>query len=158
SLLTKAIKLNPKTASYLTKRGTSRISQTPPNVEGALADSTEARKIDANFPAAYALEGHALIYRSRQRPTSDARRADLDQTCADCKSAVDKSKTDDKDRAMNLLYLSMAELEKGVIDTDTKTKKELLQQAKENAEKAVELEKDKAYPDYAYTALADALE
>src|SRR5262249_43724821 len=127
-------------------------------VEGALADATEARTIDANFPAAYALEGHALIYRSRQRPTSEARAADLDQAVAECQSAVKKSKSDDKDRAMHLLYLSIAELEKGVIDTDTKTKKELLQQAKENAEKAVELEKEKAYPDYAYTALANALE
>lgn len=157
-LLTKAIKLNPKVANYLTKRGVARISQTPPNVQGALDDAGEARKIDANFPAAYALEGHALIYRSRGQATSDARAADLNQAVAQCKSAVEKSKADDKDRAMHLLYLSMAQLEKGVTDTDTKAKKELLKQAKDNAEKAVELEKDKAYPDYAYTALANALE
>jgi hypothetical protein len=158
SLWSKAIKLNPKVANYFTKRGVARISQTPPNVEGALDDAASARKIDANFPAAYALEGHALIYRSRQQATSEARAADLDQAVAKCKAAVEKSKPDDKDRAMNMLYLSMAELEKGVIDTDTKTKRQLLEQAKENAEKAVELEKDKAYPDYAYTALANALE
>src|SRR5262249_2325533 len=148
----------PKIASYFTKRGTSRISQTPPNVQGALDDAAEARKVDPSFPAAYALEGHALIYRSRQQATNDARASDLNQAVAQCKSAVENSKPDDKDRATHLLYLSMAQLEKGVTDTDTKAKKELLQQAKENAEKAVELEKEKAYPDYAYTALANALE
>jgi hypothetical protein len=157
-LLTTAIKLNPKAAKYYTSRGVARISQVPPNVEGALADATEAGKLDANLPGAYALQGHALIYRSRQQPTREARLADLAQALASCKAAVDKSKANDDGRALHLLYLSMALLEKANADNDPKVKKDLLEQSVVFAQQAVELEKDKAYPDYAYTALANALE
>ena len=157
-LLTSAIKLNPKVPKHFTSRGVARISQVPPNVEGALADASEAKKLDANLPAAYALEGHSLIYRSRQEPTREARTADLAQALASCKAAVEKSKPTDDQRAMHLLNLSMALLEKANFDNDLKTKKELLDQSVVYAQQAVDLEKDKAYPDYAWTALANALE
>ncbi len=157
-LLTAAIKLNPKVPKHFTSRGVARISQVPPNIEGALADAADAKKLDANLPAAYALEGHGLIYRSRQEPTRESRLADLAQALASCKAAVDKSKAGDDQRAMHLLYLSMALLEKANCDNDPKVKKELLDQSVVYAQQAVELEKDKAYPDYAWTALANALE
>ncbi|HTQ37557.1 MAG TPA: protein kinase, partial [Pirellulales bacterium] len=155
-LTSAAITLNPKVAKYYTTRGVARISLTPPNVDGALKDATEASQLDPNFPAAYALQGHALIYRSRQEPSAEARTADLEKALAQCKAAVDKSKVDDKDRSMHLLYLSMAQLERANVDTDLKAKKDLLNQAVTNAQQAVDLEK--AYPDYAYTALGNALE
>lgn len=158
TLISKAIKLNGKVAKYYTTRGVARVSQTPPNVEGALADAADAQKIDPNFPAAYALEGHALIYRSRQQPSNEARTADLEKAVAKCKLAVEKSKPEDKEHSMDLLNLSMAQLEKGNMETDQKAKKDLLHDAKANAEQAVELEKDRAYPDYAYSALGNALE
>ena len=52
----------------------------------------------------------------------------------------------------------MALLEKSNIDNDPKVKKDFLEKSVIVAQQAVELEKDKAYPDYAYTALANALE
>ncbi|HZZ29975.1 MAG TPA: serine/threonine-protein kinase [Pirellulales bacterium] len=155
-LVSTAIKLNPKVAKYYTERGVARISLTPPNVDGALEDATEAVKLDANLPAAYALQGYALIYRSRREPSADARTADLEKALAQCKAAVEKSKADDKDRSMHFLYLSMAQLERANFDTDSAVKKDLLSQAVANAQQAVDLEK--AYPDYAYTALGNALE
>jgi serine/threonine protein kinase len=158
SLLTKAIALNPKIAKYYTSRGIARISLTPPEVDKALADALEAAKIDANLPAAFALQGHALIYRSRQKPTREARIADLDQAVSNCKLSVEKSKADDPERGLHLLNLSMALLERANIDNDPKFKKDYLEQSIAVAQQAVELEKDKAYPDYAYTALANALE
>ena len=94
-----------------------------------------------SLPAAYALQGHALIYRSRQQPSSDARKADLDKALAQCKAAVDKSKAEDKERSMHLLYLSMAQLERANFDSDPKVKKELLNQAVANAQQAVDLGK-----------------
>ncbi|HEY2827680.1 MAG TPA: hypothetical protein VGJ04_08780, partial [Pirellulales bacterium] len=155
-LISAAIKLNPKVAKYYTTRGVARISLTPPNVDGALADADAAVKLDANLPAAYALQGHAMIYRSRQEPSSEARKADLEKALAQCKAAVEKSKAEDKERSMHLLYLSMAQLERANFDSDPKVKKTLLDQAVANAQQAVDLEK--AYPDYAYTALGNALE
>jgi serine/threonine protein kinase len=155
-LTSEAIKLNPKVAKYYTTRGVARISLTPPNVDGALADAAAAAKLDTNLPAAYALQGHALIYRSRQEATSTARKADLEKAIAQCQVAVEKSKPDAKDRSMHLLYLSMAQLESANFETDPKVKKQLLEQAVVNARQAVDLEK--AYPDYAYTALGNALE
>jgi serine/threonine protein kinase len=155
-LLTKAIKLNPKVAKYYTSRGVARISQTPPNVDGALADAAEASKIDPNFPAAYALQGHALIYRSRQQPTAAQRLTDLEAALAKCRAAVDTGKPTDDAHAMHLLYLSMALLEKANFTIEPKLRKELLEEAIANAQKAVDLEK--AYPDYANTELGDALE
>jgi len=155
-LTSAAIKLNPKVAKYYTTRGVARISFTPPNVDGALSDADAATKLDANLPAAYALQGHALIYRSRQEPSNEARKADLEKALTQCKAAVEKSKDDDKARSMHLLYLSMAQLERANFDNDPKVKKELLDQAVANAQQAVDLEK--AYPDYAYTALGNALE
>ncbi len=155
-LTSTAIKLNPKVAKYYTTRGIARISLTPPNVDGALSDADAASKLDPNLPAAYALQGHALIYRSRQQPSSDARKADLEKALTQCQAAVDKSKADDKERSMHLLYLSMAQLERANFDSDPKVKQDLLEQAVTNAQQAVDLEK--AYPDYAYTALGNALE
>ncbi len=95
SLLTKAIALNPKVAKYYTSRGVARISLTPPEVDKALSDAAEAAKLDTNLPAAFALQGHALIYRSRQQPTREARIADLDQAVEKCNLSVEKSKEDD---------------------------------------------------------------
>ncbi|HEY2882745.1 MAG TPA: tetratricopeptide repeat protein, partial [Pirellulales bacterium] len=108
SLFTKAIALNPKIAKYFTSRGVARISLTPPEVDKALADAAEAAKIDANLPAAFALQGHALIYRSRQQPTREARIADLDQAVANCKLSIEKSTNDDPERGLHLLNFSMA--------------------------------------------------
>ncbi|HEY2881707.1 MAG TPA: hypothetical protein VGJ15_04725, partial [Pirellulales bacterium] len=48
--------------------------------------------------------------------------------------------------------------ERASIDNDPKLKKDYLEKSIAEAQQAVELEKDKAYPDYAYTALANALE
>jgi serine/threonine protein kinase len=154
-LLTAAIKINPKAPKYFTARGAARISQTPPNIDGARGDADEAIKLDPNLPAAFALQGHTLIYRSRREPTREARLADLQQAIATCQKAVD-IKADDDQRAMRLMYLSMAQLEKGTIETDQKIVKDLFAQSIENAQHAVELEK--AYPDYAYTALGNAYE
>ncbi|HEY2882315.1 MAG TPA: protein kinase [Pirellulales bacterium] len=155
-LLTQAIKLNSKVAKYYTTRGVARISLVPPNVDGALADAIEAGKLDPNFPDAFALQGHALIYRSRQQPTAALRMADLDSALAKCQTAVEKGKPTDEKHAMHLLYLSMALLEKANLLTDPKLKRDLLGQAIANAQAAVDLEK--AYPDYANTALGNALE
>ena len=158
SLLTKAIELNPKVAKYYTSRGVARISLTPPEVDKALADARDAAKIDANLPAAFALQGHALIYRSRQQPTREARIDDLDQAVEKCSTSVEKSKADDPERGLHLMNQSMALLERANIDNDPKFKKDYLEKSIAAAQQAVELEKDKAYPDYAYTALANALE
>jgi serine/threonine protein kinase len=158
SLLTKAITLNPKIAKYYTSRGVARISLTPPEVDKALSDAAEAAKLDANLPAAFALQGHALIYRSRQEPTRDARIADLDRAVENCNLSVEKSKEDDPQRGLHLLNLSMALLERANIDNDPKFKKDYLEKSIACAQQAVDLEKDKAYPDYAYTALANAEE
>ncbi len=155
-LLTKAIVRNPKVAKYYTSRGVVRVSQAPPNIDGALADAAGASKIDPNLPAAFALQGHALIYRSRQEPTRQARLADLDQALAMSNKSVEKSKADDKDRSMHLLYVSMAHLEMANFETDPKIRKEHLLKAVAAAQQAIELEK--AYPDYAYVALGNALE
>ena len=143
-------------AKYYTSRGVARVSQTPPNIDGALADAGEASKIDPNLPAAFALQGHALIYRSRQEPTRQARLADLEQALAMSTKSVEKSKADDKERSMHLLYVSMAHLEMANFETDPKIKKEHLQQAVIAAQQAIDLEK--AYPDYAYVALGNSLE
>ena len=158
SLLTKAIAVNPKVAKYYTSRGIARISLTPPDVDKALSDAAEATKIDANLPAAFALQGHALIYRSRQQPTREVRIADLDQAVEICSTSVKKSKADDPERGLHLMNQSMVLLERANIDNDPKFKKNYLGKSIAAAQQAVELEKDKAYPDYAYTALANALE
>ena len=155
-LLTNAIARNSKVAKYYTSRGVARVSQTPPNIDGALADAAEASKIDPNLPAAFALQGHALIYRSRQEPTRQGRLADLEQALAMSTKSVEKSKADDKERSMHLLYVSMAHLEMANFETDPKIKKEHLQQAVIAAQQAIDLEK--AYPDYAYVALGNSLE
>lgn len=155
-LLTKAITLNPKVAKYYTSRGAARISLVPPNVEGTLADATAAGKIDANLPAAYGLQGYALIYRSRQQATREARLADLEQALARAAAAVEKANPEDKDRGTDLLYVSMAHLEKATFETDPKAQKENLDKAVAYAQQAIDLEK--AYPDYAYVALGNALE
>ncbi len=155
-LLTKAIARNPKVAKYYTTRGVARVSQTPPNIDAALADAAEASKIDPNLPAAFALQGHALIYRSRQEATRQARLTDLDQALAMSTKSVEKSKAEDKERSMHLLYVSMAHLEMANFETDPKVKKEHLEQAVQAARQAIDLEK--AYPDYAYVALGNALE
>ena len=119
---------------------------------------TKAKELDPKLPGAYALLGHTLIYRSRQQPTRDAHVADLDEAGAMCEAAVKNAKPDDDQRAMHMLYLSMALLEKANIENDPKLKKELLEKSIKNAQQAVEIEKDKAYPDYAYTALGNAFE
>jgi serine/threonine protein kinase/tetratricopeptide (TPR) repeat protein len=155
-LLTLAIKLNSKVAKYYTSRGVARVSQVPPNITGALADADEASKIDPNLPAAFALQGHALMYRSRQDPTRDSRMADLDQSLAKSQLAVEKSKPDDKERPTHLLYVSMAHLEKANFETDPQIRKDHLLKAVEAAEEAVKTEK--VYTDYAQVALGNALE
>ncbi|MCC7087324.1 MAG: serine/threonine protein kinase [Pirellulales bacterium] len=157
-LLSQAIAINPNIPKYFTARGVARVSQRPPNIDGALADAAEAAKLDANLAAAFSLQGHALIYRSRGQSTRDARLADLDRALANTKAAVEKSKPDDNDRAMYLLYTSMARLEKANFESDPLVKRSHLEQAVAVAEEAVALEKDQAYPDYAYTALGNALE
>ncbi len=133
-----------------------RVSETPPNIDGALTDAAEAGKIDPNLPAAFALQGHALIYRSRQEATRNARLADLDQALAKSQMAVDKSKPDDKELSTHWLYVSMAHLERANFETDPKTKREHLENAVAAAKKAIDLEK--VYKDYAYVALGNALE
>ena len=137
SLLTKAIAVNPKVAKYYTSRGIARISLTPPDVDKALSDAAEATKIDANLPAAFALQGHALIYRSRQQPTREARIADLDQAVEICSTSVEKSKADDPERGLHLMNQSMAPLERANIDNDPKFKKNYLEKSIAAAQQAV---------------------
>ena len=82
----------------------------------------------------------------------------MDRAVEKCSTSVEKSKADDPEARAALDEPEHGAVERANIDNDPKFKKDYLEKSIAAAQQAVELEKDKAYPDYAYTALANALE